>query len=396
MARNPLYVKDQPGGGLAMIEDAGKTTGSRFYVDSVTGTDAAGYGLTPDAPCATLDYANGLCTADKGDIIYLMPKHAETYTTTGTKFTGDIAGVRIIGLGQGADRPTFTFSHTGAKFDITANGVSIEKCLFVTGVDSVTTFATVSGADFSLINCESRDVTDKEVISDFTITGDRPTIKGLFKNGYTGGNANARVISLNGVDRALIEGCRFITKVTTAVINFVSTACTAVEIKNCHFLVDSTTDFTKNVVDTATGSTWSVYGGCFDLAAGSGFSGSSGAALAGDDISSVSSSVVSVGVATSTANSSALSATVSLGTATSTADSTGLSATTSVGVATSTADSTSLSSTVSVGVATSTADSTSLSAVVSVGNGSDVSTALSTLTSVVQSVGTSVVTLCSN
>lgn len=286
----------------------GPTTGNAFYVHAGTGSDSAGAGRSPEAPFASLDYAFGShLAASNGDRVYLLPGHTETYTTTGTKFTGDVAGVRVIGLGHGSQRPTFTFSHTGAKFDITANGVTLENILFVTGIDSVVTFATISGADCSIINCETRDTTDIEVITDFTVTGDRLTVKGLFKNGYTGGNANVRVLSLNGVDRALIEGCRFITKVTTAVIGFVTTACTAINIKDCVFLVDSTTNLSKNVVDTITGSTWSIHN-VFDLGAGSGFSGGSGAAVAGDDMSSVSSSIVSVGVvAASAATSAALS-----------------------------------------------------------------------------------------
>ncbi len=284
-----LFVRRQPGGMFAII-DKMLTTGNIFWVNSATGVDGAGYGQNPDAPFATLDYAVGKCTANKGDIICLMPGHDETYSTTGTKVTMDVAGVRVIGLGQGADRPTFTFSHTGATWLVSANGCSVENCLFVTGVDSVTTYGTVSGADFTLKNCEGRDATDVEVVTDWTVTGDRLTVDGYYKNGYVGGDANARVFSLNGVDGAEIKNCRFITKVTTAVINFVSNACSGIDIHHNDFLVTSTTDLSKDVVDTVTGSTWAVWD-CFDLGAGCGLSGGSGAALAKDDISVVSTAV---------------------------------------------------------------------------------------------------------
>ena len=272
--------------GHLVIADQGQSTGKRFWVHSGTGTDSSGWGSAPDTPVATLDYAIGLCTDDKNDIIYVMPGHAETWTTTGAKVVADIKGVRIIGLGQGVDRPTFTFSHTGTTWTISAGGVTIENLLLVTGVDSVTTFATVSGADFTIRNCEFRDTTDIEVITALTVTGSRLQVIDCLHLGYTGGDANARSISLNGIDGALIRGCRFLGKATTAVVNMITAACSRVLVDRCDFLVTATTDLSKSVVATIGGSTWEVRD-CFDLAAGCSFSGGSGAALAKDDVSTI-------------------------------------------------------------------------------------------------------------
>lgn len=259
--------------------------GTVRYVNSAGGGSTTSGGLTRSSAFTTLDSA--IDASGAGDTIILMEGHSETKSATGALFTADVAGLKIIGEGTGSRRPTFTFSHTGATSTISGAGTMLKNVLLVCGIDSVTTFATVSGNDFICEDCESRDTTDIEVITDFTITGDRPTFTRLFKNGYTGGNANVRVLSLNGVDRALIEDCNFITKVTTAVIGFVTVASTAVVIRNNHFLVDSTTNFSKNVVDTVGGSTWSVTPDNYDLAAGSSFSGGSGGALAGDDVGAV-------------------------------------------------------------------------------------------------------------
>jgi len=106
-------------------------------------------------------------------------------------------------------------------------------------------------------------------------------------------NANDCVFSLAGSSNSIIKNCIFITKVLTAVIEFVTTASDEVVIDNCVFLVDSTTDFSKNVVDTITGSTWLVTKG-YDIGAGTSFSGGSGAALAGDDVSAVSTAVTAL------------------------------------------------------------------------------------------------------
>jgi hypothetical protein len=243
-------------------------TGKTFYVDSGASNAAdTNDGRSWTKPLATLDGAINKCIANQGDVILLAEGHAESWTTTGAKFTADVAGITIISLGEGSNRATFSFGHTGTTSTISAANVTIENCLFVTAIDSVVTYGTISGTDCKLINCEMRDVTDKEVISDWTITGDRFQAIRCFKNGYVGGNANARVFSLNGVDNALFEDCIFRTKVTTGIINLVSNACTNVVAKNCVFYVNGTTDGSKNIVDTVTGSTY-IYLGCGDLSVG--------------------------------------------------------------------------------------------------------------------------------
>ena len=268
--------------------------GNQFFVDSGVGSDSnTGLAWGAGSALATVDAAIGKCTANNGDIIWVAPGHAETWTTTGAKLVADIAGVRIIGLGQGSNRPTFSFGHTGTTWTISAASVTLANLLLVTAIDSVTTYGTISGADCTLIGIETRDVTDKEVVDAWTVTGDRLTVKDYFHNGYTGGNANARVFKMTGVDNALFEKCRFMTKVTTAVINFSGTACTNVVVKGCDFLVTSTTDLSKTVVDTIGGSTWEVVD-CFDLGAGSGFSGGSGGALAKDDTGAVTTAVAAL------------------------------------------------------------------------------------------------------
>ena len=266
--------------------------GTSYFVDSGSGS-SSNTGKSWAHALDTIDNAINKCTANQGDRIIIAEGHSESYTTTGAKAVFDVAGITVVCLGQGSDRPTFSFGHTGATWTISAANIKIYNALFVTAIDSVVTYGTISGADCALIGCESRDVTDKEVITDFTITGDRFTALRYFKNGYTSGNANDAVFSMAGVDNSLIQDCIFMTKVLTAVVEFVTTACTNVVVKNCEFYVSGTTDFSKTVVDTITGSEWEVNSG-FDLGAGSKFSGGSGAALAGDDVSAVSTAVAAL------------------------------------------------------------------------------------------------------
>lgn len=163
-------------------------TGNTYYVDSdASNASDSNSGRSWAQPLATINGGIDKCTANQGDTIILAESHSETYTTTGAKFEADVAGITIIGLGEGSDRATISYGHTGTTATISAANVTIYNVLFVTAVDSVVTYATISGDDCSLIGCESRDVTDKEVISDFTITGDRFYADSHFKNGYTGG-----------------------------------------------------------------------------------------------------------------------------------------------------------------------------------------------------------------
>src|SRR3990167_2616461 len=84
------------------------TTGNVFFVDSGASlaVDDTAHGDSPERPFATLDYAVGQCTASNGDIIYVMPGHAETISAD-SGVDVDVAGVTIIGVGRGASRPTF-------------------------------------------------------------------------------------------------------------------------------------------------------------------------------------------------------------------------------------------------------------------------------------------------
>ncbi len=184
MARGKSEIYGQWLGGSLVMADQGKSTGSRFWVSSATGSDAAGYGLSPTAPTATLDYAIGLCTANKGDVIYVMPGHSEVFTAT-NGFDADVAGIRIVGLGWGSAKPTFSFNHANAQVNVGAAGVWIENLRFMATITAVTAGLQVEG------------------VTDFTCKGCDWIIEA------TGDDF---VISLEleaGSHRALIEGCQF-------------------------------------------------------------------------------------------------------------------------------------------------------------------------------------------
>jgi hypothetical protein len=151
LARTALFVRRSVGG-LFAVEDMGKSTGSRVFVHSGTGTDAGGYGAGPDKPVATIDYAIGLCTANKGDIIYVMPGHAETAVAT-----ADVAGISIIGVGTGPQQATWTGANDSVCLTISANAVLVKNIKFTPPAytaSRATSAITLSGANYARIhNC---------------------------------------------------------------------------------------------------------------------------------------------------------------------------------------------------------------------------------------------------
>ncbi len=102
-------------------------TGNVFFVDSGhnAALDAVNGGQR-DTPFATLDYAVGQCTASNGDVIYVLPGHAESLTLADAVDI-DVAGVSVIGLGQGTDRPTFTYTAVAGEIVVGADNVLIEN-----------------------------------------------------------------------------------------------------------------------------------------------------------------------------------------------------------------------------------------------------------------------------
>jgi hypothetical protein len=158
MARTALYARKQPGGVYTLSEIEAQP-GNVFFVHSGTGTDSEGYGQGPDSPVATIDYAIGLCTASKGDVIYVLPGHAENITTA-TGINCDVAGVSIIGLGKGNLKPTVTATAAAGSVTVAAANVTLKNLRlvsnFATGCTSALTVA-ATGDGLTLDGIECRD-----------------------------------------------------------------------------------------------------------------------------------------------------------------------------------------------------------------------------------------------
>jgi len=113
---------------------------------------------TFNAPFSTLEYAISRCTANRGDIIFIKPGHAETISSA-TALSFDVASVAIVGLGAGTKRPTFTLDTAATTtIAVSADNVSISNCRFIGNFLSITSCFTVAAAAyFTIDNCAFTD-----------------------------------------------------------------------------------------------------------------------------------------------------------------------------------------------------------------------------------------------
>lgn len=109
--------------------------GNVFWVSSTRGAD--GNKGTREKPFGTIDYAIGRCTAGNGDVIMVMPGHTEAVTST--SLACDVAGVTLIGLGVGANKPTLTFGATASRINVTAGNCRWHNFRWTAGVGDVVT-----------------------------------------------------------------------------------------------------------------------------------------------------------------------------------------------------------------------------------------------------------------
>lgn len=257
------------------------TSGTYWYVSSVIGS--AGFPGTLTQPFATITQAQTAASA--GDVVVLMSGHAETVASAAA-INLSKAGVTYVGIGNGAERPTFTFNGaTTATLTITAADISLTNVVAITALDSVVSPFVVSAANVTLgVTHQDTSAIVEAVRVVLTTAAANNFTLNLVHQGFTAGDAGVNGVRLVGGRNATVN-VNYYGKASTAIVEFVTTATVDTQVSGL-FYNSGTTDLTKNVVDTATGSTWSV-SNAFDAAAGSGFSGGSGSAIAGDDVSTV-------------------------------------------------------------------------------------------------------------
>lgn len=208
-------VDSTSGAGVFSTRDILQTPGAVFYVGSnVTGAaDAAGMGLSPDRPFATLAYAKTQCTSGRGDTIVIFPSHTETLSsaTGAAVLTLAVANLTIIGLGR-STRPAFLIDgHANNYINITGADTTIVNCTFKSGHADVAKGISVAAAGVTFDGCH-------------------------FLENTTAENFLFAIQTTAAGDEMLVENCKFISidAAADAAIQIVG-ACNGVIIRNNYF-----------------------------------------------------------------------------------------------------------------------------------------------------------------
>lgn len=214
-ARSPLFYRN-PAGGLPYINNEMTIAGNVFWVDSAAAgaSDTAGHGFSPDSPFATIDYGISQCVANQGDLVLVLPGHAETINTAGA-IDLDIAGITVRGLGNGEDRPTITVGSTldTATVVISAADCKLANVILVPGNDGVDILLDINadGAIVEDVELRSNETDAYQADSYIDINGgangaDRCTLRRVKIRSITAGAANG--IEIGAVeDDLVIEDC---------------------------------------------------------------------------------------------------------------------------------------------------------------------------------------------
>ena len=196
------------------------------------------------------------CRSGYGDVIYVLPGHTENVTTTPTF----VAGVRIIGIGHGGNRPVFRWTATTSQWAITVADVIISGLrLRLEGANGVVKAIVSTAADTVIEGCDiemASGATNKATIgieagagaTRFRITGCR--LRGTATHNVTDG---IKVVA--AVDGVVIENCLGVFSATAAngLIHFTAAAtnvvCRDLDLYNTHTSSTSTITFDDVAVD---------------------------------------------------------------------------------------------------------------------------------------------------
>ena len=203
------------------------TTGSTFFVHSGTG-NSGNSGLNPANALATVDQGINKCTANKGDVVVVMPGHAENIASA-TALVPDIAGVTIVGLGRGRNRPVLTFTNTAGKIAITGANTRISNIVMIASVSAVVTGISVEADDVELDNLYMGfdETGDDFAIMILVSAKDRLMVRNSMFVAENTAGCNAGIQFVDALDTQIWHNV-FEGDYTTAVLNGVTTLSTGV------------------------------------------------------------------------------------------------------------------------------------------------------------------------
>lgn len=226
---------------------------------SVAGVDQAGGG-TFQRPFRTIDFANGQCTADRGDIIFAMPGHVETIDAAAA-LDLDIAGVSVIGIGRGTKQPRLDFTDAAGTVEVNADNITIHNINFHANVPaispglSILTLATDTVVQNCTFDVETTTTDEFAISINLGVGCDRTIIENCIIDQGLGDAAHA--IKLVGATAGCtIKGNRIVGDYSVANIGGITTLSTEVYIEDNFLMQGGTANLNAQpVIEMLTGTT---------------------------------------------------------------------------------------------------------------------------------------------
>lgn len=220
--------------------------GRVFWVGNASGLPA-GNGSSPDYPFSTLDAALAKCVSNRGDIVYVLPLHAENLSLAAS-LPSLVAGTTVMGLGWGTQRPAFTFSAATSQFTVAVANVLIRNCQWLAAGPRGTTALTVtlpfviSAPGFTFLDNEVQCGIDADQLAtdciSLTATADDCTLANNYIWGGAGAVITTAIKTTGAVDRLKLIGNTITAEVATAgtgvLLDFSNAACVDHAILNNH------------------------------------------------------------------------------------------------------------------------------------------------------------------
>lgn len=233
--------------GITLLTDS-----AILFVDSnatnALDADDTEHGHSLQKPLATIDYAVGLTTANSDDIILVAPGHAEPVNSA-TALAIDVAGVRVIGLGEGARRPTITVglaSTAGCTINMSGANTTLKNFnIIITAVDVdsiILVNATgVTLEDLNIIQTITSYEAANAIEDSAANSCDDLTIRNVRIWGSTATGAEAGIFLDEVQDNVRIIGCTIVGDYDNAAIHS-NAILTDVLVQDCDLTNDQTGD----------------------------------------------------------------------------------------------------------------------------------------------------------
>jgi hypothetical protein len=121
------------------------------YVRSTGAQDGDDYFAASGSLVSSINEGLKRCRSGQGDVVFVLPGHTETHSTSGAIWPNLVAGAQIVGLGRpgASNNPTVTLSHTGASLALGSANVAVTGLNVASSTAALTAAVSVTAAGVS-------------------------------------------------------------------------------------------------------------------------------------------------------------------------------------------------------------------------------------------------------